>query len=47
MNDFLSDYGFVEFEQKKQLWSEPRKLDRLNTIAHKELSPVLYRAHTF
>ena len=30
-----------------QAWSEPQSLDGLNTIAHLELSPVLYWAHSF
>ena len=31
---------------KGQFWSEPQSLDRLNTIALLELSPVLYWAHS-
>jgi hypothetical protein len=30
-----------------RFWSEPQSLDGLNTIAHLELSPVLYWAHSF
>ena len=29
-----------------QPWSEPQSLDRLNIIAHMELSPVLYWTHS-
>ena len=45
-HQIMENNAILFIKTEGRFWSEPHSLDRLNIIAHLELSPVLYWAHS-